>query len=107
MKFEREAWRAGAVWAGGVDEVGVGPLAGPGGAASVALPAGRAFAWYRRTNDSKVLPAEVREGLALEIRATVPWAIGWASHIEINRINIYQARKLCMMRAIQQLPIAP
>ena len=38
LKFEREAWRAGAFWVAGVDEVGVGPLAGPVTAGVVALP---------------------------------------------------------------------
>lgn len=107
MKLEREAWRAGAAWVGGVDEVGVGPLAGPVAAAAVALPAGKTFRWYRAVNDSKVLSAEVREELSREIRASVPWAIGWASHQEIDKVNIYQARKLCMMRALGHLSVAP
>jgi len=56
LRFEKEAWNAGATWVAGVDEVGVGPLAGPVAAGVVALPAGRRFRWYARVRDSKVLP---------------------------------------------------
>lgn len=107
LRFEREAWKAGAHWVAGVDEVGVGPLAGPVAAAMVALPAGKRFKWYRFVRDSKVLKESVRDELAAEIKASVPWALGWASHEEIDRVNIYQARKLCMVRAYEALPVRP
>jgi ribonuclease HII len=107
LRFEREAWKAGAHWVAGVDEVGVGPLAGPVTAGMVALPAGKRFKWYRFVRDSKVLKESVRNELAAEIKASVPWALGWASHEEIDRINIYQARKLCMVRAYEALSVRP
>lgn len=107
LRFEREAWKAGAHWVAGVDEVGVGPLAGPVTAGMVALPAGKRFKWYKFVRDSKVLKESVRDELAAEIRASVPWALGWATHKEIDRINIYQARKLCMVRAYEALSVRP
>jgi ribonuclease HII len=107
LRFEREAWRAGAHWVAGVDEAGAGPLAGPVTAGVVALPPRRRFRWYRWVNDSKVLSEQARDELSLEIRASVPWALGWASPAEIDEINIYQARKLAMLRAIEQLSVAP
>lgn len=107
LAFERRAWKAGAHWVAGVDEVGVGPLAGPVTAACVALPPGRRFKWYKTVRDSKVLPERTRVELAAEIRRAVPWALGWASHVEIDRINIYQARKLCMLRAFEALSVTP
>jgi len=107
LKFEREAWRAGAHWVAGVDEVGVGPLAGPVTAACVALPPGRRFKWYKTVRDSKVLNEATRDELAAEIRAVVPFAIGWASHTEIDTVNIYRARKLAMVRALDQLDVRP
>ena len=107
LRFEREAWRAGATWVAGVDEVGAGPLAGPVTAACVALPAGSRFDWYRRVRDSKVVPEPQRVELAALIQRDVPWAIGWASPEEIDRINIYQARKLAMLRAFEQLSVTP
>ena len=107
LKFEREAWRAGAVWVAGVDEAGAGPLAGPVMAGAVALMKGRRHRWYKWVNDSKVLSQRAREELAVEIRASVPFAVASASHGEIDEINIYQARKLAMLRAIEALPVSP
>ena len=107
LRFEREAWNAGAEWVAGVDEVGVGPLAGPVAAAAVALPRGRRLAWYREVRDSKLLSEPARERLAARIRASVPWAIGWASVEEIDRIGILPARRLCMLRAFEQLAVRP
>jgi ribonuclease HII len=107
LRFEREAWRAGATWVAGIDEVGVGPLAGPVAAGVVALPARRRFSWYGKVRDSKVLPEETRDLLAPQIRASVPFAIGWATHEEIDRIGILPARRLCMLRALEQLPFPP
>ncbi|MFN0094395.1 MAG: ribonuclease HII [Dehalococcoidia bacterium] len=107
LKFERAAWKAGAHWVAGVDEVGVGPLAGPVTAGVVALPPGRRFKWYKWVNDSKVLPEPVRDELAKEIRAAVPWALGWASVEDIDRVNVYQARKLAMLRAFEVLSVRP
>lgn len=107
LRFEREAWAAGAGWVAGIDEVGCGPLAGPVAAAVVALPSGRRYRWYGKVRDSKVTPAPLREQLAAQIRANVPFAIGWASHEEIDRIGILPARRLCMLRAIEQLPVRP
>ncbi|MBA4180384.1 MAG: ribonuclease HII [Anaerolinea sp.] len=107
LKFEKEAWAAGATWVAGVDEVGVGPLAGPVAAAVVALPADKRFRWYSRVRDSKVLSEKVRDDLAPRIRESVPYAIGWASHEEIDRIGILPARRLCMLRAFEQLSVKP
>lgn len=107
LRFEREAWDAGALWVAGVDEVGVGPLAGPVAAGVVALPAGRRFRWYAHVRDSKVLPEPTRDELSAKIRASVPWAVGWASVEEIDRIGILPARRLCMLRAFEGLGITP
>ena len=107
LRFEREAWRAGARWVAGVDEVGVGPLAGPVAAGVVALPANRRFSWYAHVRDSKVLSERARDDLAARIQADVPFAIGWASVEEIDRIGILPARRLCMLRAFEQLDVKP
>ena len=107
LRFEREAFTAGAEWVAGVDEVGVGPLAGPVAAGVVAIPRGRRLKWYSQVRDSKVLSAATRDELALLIQETVPFAIGWATHEEIDRIGILPARRLCMLRAIEQLSVQP
>lgn len=107
LRFEKEAWAAGAHWVAGVDEVGVGPLAGPVAAAVVALPSNRRFRWYSAVRDSKVLSEAQRLHLAPKIQASAPWAIGWASAEEIDRVGILPARRLCMLRAFEQLGVRP
>lgn len=107
LRFEREAWRAGVRLVAGVDEVGVGPLAGPVTAAAVALTGDRRFPWFRQVRDSKLLSEATRETIAHDIRRSVPFAIGWATHEEIDRIGILPARRLCMLRALEQLPEQP
>lgn len=108
LQFEREAWARGVRWVAGVDEVGVGPLAGPVTAAAVVLSPGEHYPWFERVRDSKVLTPEEREAIAAEIRASpVRWALGWATSEEIDRINIYQARRQCVMRALQGLNVWP
>jgi len=85
----------------GVDEVGRGALFGPVYAAAVVLNPDRPI---RGLNDSKELDAERREVLAERIRErAVCWALGAADAYEIDRINILQASRLAMRRAIEKL----
>lgn len=107
LRWEREAWREGAATVAGVDEVGVGPLAGPVTAAAVLIEEGDKRPWFRRVRDSKVLTAAAREELAAEIEASIPYAIGWATSAEVDRKGIVQARKLSVLRAIEALPCQP
>jgi ribonuclease HII len=89
----------------GVDEAGRGPLAGPVTAAAVILPAD-----FPRDilDDSKALDAEERTGAAAVIRArAVAWSVGWASHGEIDSLNIHNATLLAMRRAVQALTVRP
>ena len=62
----------------------------------------------RGLRDSKELPAEERERLAVLIRArATAWAIGWADAGEIDVLNILQATLLAMRRALLGLAIRP
>lgn len=89
----------------GVDEAGRGPLAGPVTAAAVILAVATPIQGLR---DSKALTALQRNRLASEIRRyACAWAIGWADHIEIDRINILQASLLAMQRAVLALGVLP
>ena len=101
LNFEKQAWAAGATLVAGVDEVGRGSLFGPVVAAAVILnPAHR----IRGLRDSKLLPAERREELALLIRQhSIAWAIAAVDSARIDQINIYQASRLAMLHAVQQL----
>ncbi len=89
----------------GVDEAGRGPWAGPVSAAAVILnpddlPQG--------VDDSKVLTAQKREALEIEIKArAVAWGVGFASVEEIHELNILHATGLAMCRAIELLAVQP
>jgi ribonuclease HII len=109
---ERALWREGAQRIAGVDEVGRGPLAGPVVAAAVILPLrpsgdiSRA-GWIGRLRDSKQLSAAEREALYPEITRHAEWAVGIVSAQVIDQINILQATRLAMRRAVQALEVAP
>src|SRR3989475_12106304 len=65
LHFERLLWKAGIQYIAGVDEVGIGPLAGPVVAAAVVFPPGIEIDGI---DDSKVLDEESRLRLDAEIR---------------------------------------
>ncbi len=95
----------------GVDEVGRGCLAGPVFAAAVVAPQEESFfntethPWLLELNDSKLLDAETRERLVPLIESwALGFAVGQASVVEIDQINILQASFLAMRRALDLLP---
>ncbi|MGC1457911.1 MAG: ribonuclease HII [Steroidobacteraceae bacterium] len=89
----------------GVDEAGRGPLAGPVVAAAVILDPGRPIVGLK---DSKQLPPQEREALAVLIRErALCWAVGWAECHEIDALNILQATHLAMRRAVLGLAVCP
>ncbi|MGA2380709.1 MAG: ribonuclease HII, partial [Spirochaetia bacterium] len=86
----------------GIDEAGRGPIAGPVTAAAVILPDD-----FPREilDDSKILSPERRQEAAGIIRArSTCWALGWATHEEIDEINILRATLLAMSRAVEAIP---
>lgn len=104
--YERDLWRQGYRYVAGVDEVGRGPLAGPVIAAAVILDP--------RSNipglfDSKALTTSMRERLAADLLRgkAVAVSIGAASVAEINRLNIFHAAQLAMLRAVERLRPQP
>ncbi len=103
--YEREARERGFTQVAGVDEVGRGCLFGPVFAAAVILDPLRPI---RGLHDSKILCAEDREKLAGQIKARcICWAVAGADVYEIDQINIYQASRLAMRRAVEALSIRP
>lgn len=82
----------------GIDEVGRGPLAGPVYAACVILPEDFDVIGI---NDSKKLSARKREELSDIIKErAVAWGIGIADNNEIDEVNILEATKHAMKKAI-------
>jgi ribonuclease HII len=105
FSFERELQQSGHARVAGVDEVGMGPLAGPVVAAAVILPPD---AWLPGLNDSKRLSRAARERLAREIeRVAIDHALGSVEPDEIDRLNIYQSGLLAMHRAVVGLAQPP
>ena len=95
---EDELRAAGYRYIAGMDEVGRGPLAGPVYAACVILPEDFNVIGI---NDSKKLSAKRREELAEVIREkALAWGIGIADNKEIDDINILEATKNAMKRAL-------
>ena len=89
----------------GVDEAGRGCLAGPVFAAAVILPEGYC---NDLLNDSKQLSEKVRYRLREQIQTdAVAWAVGMATHEEIDKINILNASILAMHRALDSLSVVP
>jgi ribonuclease HII len=102
---ERELWASGIERVAGVDEAGVGPLAGPVVAAAVIFPAGHGIPGV---DDSKKLTPERRATLALSIREhALAFAVAVVDPAEIDRINVYRATLLAMGRALDGLSIRP
>lgn len=89
----------------GIDEAGRGPLAGPVCAAAVILPPHLEIPGL---NDSKKLTDKRRRELFPIIQEqALAYGIGFASHEEIDDINILQATFLAMERALSQLKVQP
>lgn len=105
LRTERVLWATGITRIAGVDEVGVGPLAGPVVAAAVIVPPSMRV---RGVDDSKTLRPALREELAERIRAeATAVSLGVVEVDEIDRINIHQATLEAMRRAVEGLAVAP
>jgi ribonuclease HII len=103
--YERKLREKGCQWIAGVDEAGRGPLAGPVVAAAVILPE---HFYLPGINDSKKLTEQMREKFFNRImEEAVSVGIGFVSAKEIDNINIYEASKLAMIKAVKQLNPQP
>jgi len=89
----------------GVDEVGIGALAGPVVAAAVILNPDRPI---EGITDSKKITEKKRKSLSKDIESfSFDWAIGQASIDEIDQLNILNASHLAMQRAVSALTCRP
>jgi ribonuclease HII len=105
LNFEHVLWKSGIRAVAGVDEVGIGPLAGPVVAAAVIFPPGSELAGV---DDSKQLEPEQRVKLEAAIRqSATAIGVGLAEVSEIDHLNIYHAALLAMRRAIEALSLKP
>jgi ribonuclease HII len=105
LRYERKFWKEGIHAVAGVDEVGVGPMAGPVVAAAV-LFAPEVF--IKGVHDSKQVPPEKREELyPLIMERALTVGVGSAGIDEIDSLNIYWATMLAFKRALAALTLTP
>jgi ribonuclease HII len=105
LRYERKLWLSGLQAVAGVDEAGVGPMAGPVVAAAVIFAP---EIHIKGVHDSKQVPAPKREELYEIIAArALAFAIGVAEVDEIDRVNIYHATLAACVRAVESLCVKP
>lgn len=105
LKFEREEQAKGRFLIAGVDEVGRGPLAGPVCVASVMMPLDDII---EGVDDSKKISEKKRDLLFEQIKEkAICYSIQMVDEQTIDEINILEATKLAMKRAIEGLEIKP
>ena len=103
LRHERALWAQGLTHVAGVDEVGVGPLAGPLVAAAVILPT---ECEVRGIDDSKKVPAARRRTLRAEIEAcAIAIGVGVVEVGDVDRLNTYWASIEAMRRAVAEDPL--
>lgn len=105
LEYENELYEEGITLIAGVDEVGRGPLVGPVVTAAVILPKG----YYNEyIKDSKKLSEKKRcELFDIIMRDAISVSIGIKDNKIIDKENIYQATKLAMYDAINNLKVKP
>ena len=104
-KYERDLNEKGITLIAGVDEVGRGPLIGPVVAAAVILPKDYQL---EGLTDSKKLSEKKREYFYEIIKKdAISIGIGVVDEKVIDEINIYEATKVAMQKAINNLNIRP
>ncbi|MDD3126272.1 MAG: ribonuclease HII [Candidatus Izemoplasmatales bacterium] len=104
-EYENDLYRKGFVSVCGVDEAGRGPLAGPVVAGAVILNPNHII---EGLNDSKKLTPKKREILAEAIKKyALAYGVGYVFETEIDQINIYEASRKAMVKAIETLKIDP
>ena len=105
LEYERKLNEKGFKYICGVDEVGRGPLAGPVVCCAVIMPLDDII---EGVDDSKKVSAKKREKLAEMIeKKAIACHICRIEPQIIDEINILEATKLCMKRAVEGLEIKP
>jgi len=133
FREELKFWKMGCEFVVGLDEVGRGPLAGPVCAAAICFfvkkqiaaaklkiknvptssrildKIGKKLKNFENIKDSKKLSLKQREHWykILTSQPNIKWGVGVISEKIIDKINILQATKLAMKRALENLGIEP
>lgn len=104
FKEEKKLWKKGYKFVVGLDEAGRGPLAGPVVAGAILLNENKNLEKLK-LRDSKKLSQKKREEFykILTNHPQIEWAVGRVSEKVIDKINILEATKLAMERAIENM----
>ena len=104
-EIDKEFFNKGLSYVAGIDEAGRGPLAGPVVVGIAIMPEN---SMIEGVNDSKKVSEKKREKLYdLITQEAIAWNVGIADQNEIDEINILNATKLALTRAIDGLKIKP
>ncbi|HYH05275.1 MAG TPA: ribonuclease HII [Bacillota bacterium] len=105
VQEEQACWNQGFKRVAGLDEAGRGPLAGPVVAAVFVITP---EFYLAELHDSKQLTVTQRENCYRFLTSgTWEYGVGIVEPEEIDRINIYQASRQAMSRALKQLNLEP
>lgn len=103
--YEEELYNHGVNLIAGIDEAGRGPLAGPVVVGCVIMPRD---SMIEGVNDSKKISEKRREKLYEQItKEAIAWSVGIVEQKEIDEINILNATKKALTKAIQGLKTTP
>lgn len=103
--YEEELYNHGVNLIAGIDEAGRGPLAGPVVVGCVIMPRD---SMIEGVNDSKKISEKKREKLYEQItKEAIAWSVGIVEQKEIDEINILNATKKALTKAIQGLKTTP
>ncbi len=100
-QYEKELYEKHITYIGGVDEVGRGPLIGPVVAACCVLP--KAFQLEGLTDSKKLSEKRREQFYPYIIEHCIAYGVGIVSPEVIDEINIYEATKLAMKQAIEEV----
>lgn len=100
-QYEHDLWKQGKNYVGGTDEVGRGPLIGPVVTACVVLP--HDFSLPGLTDSKKLSEKKREQYYDYILEHAIAVEIGMDSPERIDEINIYQASKEAMEKAIEKV----
>jgi ribonuclease HII len=105
LREEKKLWAQGYKFVVGLDEAGRGPLAGPVTAAAVMVRQFKISNLKFKIKDSKKLNGLQREEIYKLIikHPNIKWGVGIVSEKIIDKINILEATKIAMRKAIKDL----
>ena len=104
-EYENKLYENGLKYIAGIDEAGRGPLAGP---VVVGVAIMKPDSFIEGINDSKKISESRREKLYEKItEEALAWSVGIVTEKEIDEMNILNATKKALERALESLEIRP